>query len=293
MRESYLRIGEVARRSGVSAELLRVWERRYGVLAPERSSGGFRLYSDEDVERVATMRRLVDEGIAAAEAARIIRTSPAPAAVAVAVAEPSHAPAAARGALAAAITGFDETAAHETFDRLVADVTPETALRDVVLPVLHELGALWERGELSVAQEHFGSNLLRGRLLGLARGWARGMGPAALLACPPGEQHDLGLIVFGVALHRLGWRIAFLGADTPLETLGSAAAAVRPGVVVVGATLRNEPLEAAPLADLARRYTVYLGGAATTEELAASVGARHLAADPVSAAETVAGAARP
>lgn len=289
MRESYLRIGEVARRSGVSAELLRVWERRYGVLAPERSSGGFRLYSDEDVERVASMRRLVDEGIAAAEAARIIRTSPAP----TAVAEPSHALAAARDALVAAITGFDETAAHETFDRLVADVTPETALREVVLPVLHEIGALWERGELSVAQEHFGSNLLRGRLLGLARGWARGMGPVALLACPPGEQHDLGLIVFGVALHRLGWRIAFLGADAPIETLGSAAAAVRPCVVVVGATLRNGPLEAAPLADLARHYTVYLGGAGATEELAASVGARHLEADPVSAAETVAGAARP
>ena len=65
MADAYLRIGEVARRSGVSAELLRVWERRYGVLQPERSAGGFRLYSEQDVERVSEMRRLVAEGVSA------------------------------------------------------------------------------------------------------------------------------------------------------------------------------------------------------------------------------------
>jgi len=92
-------------------------------------------------------------------------------------------------------------------------------LAGIVLPLLHDLGAGWVRGEVSVAQEHFASNLLRGRLLGLARGWDRGSGPRAVLACPPGERHDLGLVIFGLALREHGWRITFLGADTPPDTL--------------------------------------------------------------------------
>src|SRR5215211_4699773 len=130
MADAYLRIGEVARRSGVSADLLRVWERRYGVLEPKRSAGGFRLYSEQDVERVGSMRRLVAEGVSAAEAARLVHEGGAT--------PPRGSPtgdlADARQSLRAAIEDFDETAAHAAFDRLVADVTPETMLRDVVLP---------------------------------------------------------------------------------------------------------------------------------------------------------------
>ena len=69
---------------------------------------------------------------------------------------------------------------------------------------------------------------LRGRLLGLARGWGRGTGPRALLACPPGERHDLGLIAFGLALRERGWRIDFLGGDTPAESIAGAARAIEP-----------------------------------------------------------------
>ena len=74
-------------------------------------------------------------------------------------------------------------------------------------------------GDASIAQEHFASALLRGRLLGLARGWGTGSGPLGLLACFPGDQHDLGLLCFGLALRGQGWRITFLGPDTPLATI--------------------------------------------------------------------------
>ena len=109
-------------------------------------------------------------------------------------------------------------------------------LRDAVLPYLHELGERWERGEVSIAQEHFASSLLRGRLLGLARGWGNAGSPLALLACVPGDQHDLGLICFGLALRRHGWRIAYLGPDTPLDTLGETARQLGPALVVLTAT---------------------------------------------------------
>src|SRR4029450_11474049 len=100
-------------------------------------------------------------------------------------------------------------------DGLIATLSFETIAREVVLPYLRELGERWERGEASVAQEHFASIVLRGRLLALARGWDRGGGPRTLLACAPGEQHELGLIVFGLALRGDGWGAAHLGAGPP------------------------------------------------------------------------------
>src|SRR4030095_13721315 len=95
------------------------------------------------------------------------------------------------------------------------------------------LGERWATGEVSVAQEHFASNLLRGRLLGLAQGWGQGRGPRAILACVPGEHHELGLLVFAVALRRRGWRITYLGTDSPIEAVADLSLSLVPAVVVL------------------------------------------------------------
>ena len=86
------------------------------------------------------------------------------------------------------------------------------------------------------AQEHFASTLIRERLLGLARQWDYGRGPRAVLACPPGERHDIALICFGLALGAAGWRILFLGPDTPIDTLTGVSQALDADVVVLAAT---------------------------------------------------------
>jgi len=91
------------------------------------------------------------------------------------------------GALRQVLDAFDEPAARAVLDRLMSDLSLTAVLRDVVMPYLTELGERWERGTASVAQEHFASNLIRGRLAGLARGWGNGHGPRAVLACPPGS----------------------------------------------------------------------------------------------------------
>lgn len=224
-----LRIGELARRTGVATELLRAWERRYGLFTPDRTAGGYRLYTDDDVQRVRRMRELLGTGLSAAEAARQAASEP-PAPAEVAPAAPVSAE------LRRALEQLDDAAAHAAFDRLLADYSTRAVLGDVVLPLLHELGAGWERGEVSVAQEHFASNLLRGRLLGLARGWDRGSGLRAVLACPPGERHDLGLVIFGLSLRELGWRITFLGADTPLDTIVETVERLEPEALVLAVT---------------------------------------------------------
>lgn len=256
--ESRFRIGELSRRSGVSPDLLRAWERRYGLLNPTRSSGGLRLYSEDDLGRVQAMQQQLAAGLAAAEAA-------AAAAGQVSLAKSSADTTHARDELEEALLGFDDARAHAAFDSLLARFSLDTVLAEVVLPYLHELGERWERGEVSVAQEHFASALLRGRLLGLARGWGQGLGPTALLACAPGELHDLGLIAFGLALRARGWRIVYLGTDTPLDSLADAVGSARPDAVIVSA-VDPSALAAAgdELADLARDHRLAVGGPAAT-----------------------------
>jgi DNA-binding transcriptional MerR regulator len=276
-----LRIGELSRRSGVSPELLRAWERRYGLLSPIRSKGGLRLYSADDLGRVQAMQRLLAEGMAAAEAASVV------AGHASAPDAPLLDPTRAIAELRAALDAFDEPAAQALLDQLFATATVDLVLSTVIVPFLHDLGDRWERGEASVAQEHFAGSVIRGRMLGLARGWGLGVGPVALLACLAGEQHDLGALAFGLALRSRGWRVSYFGADTPLETIKSAAELLDPALVVVAAVTddRVRPV-ARELEALAGDFRVALGGAAAlTAQLDADV--LRLGGDPVEEAERV------
>jgi MerR family transcriptional regulator, light-induced transcriptional regulator len=284
--EGLLRIGELSRRTGVKPDLLRAWERRYGLLEPERTSGGFRLYQEASVARVESMRAHLARGLSAAEAARLAGSEEAPAPASASIAALFE-------ELRAALDTFDEPRAQAVLDRMLSAFTVEAVLRDALLPYLHELGERWERGEASVAQEHFASSVIRGRLLGLARGWGTGSGPLAVLACPPGEEHDLGLLALGIVLHDRGWRVAYLGPDTPMETLADAAASMRAEWIVLAA-LSEERLQA--IADeigaLGRSYRVALAGSGATPALAARTDALLLSGGPVDEVERLVGARR-
>ena len=282
--DGHLRIGELSRRVGVTPELLRAWERRYGLMQPTRSAGGFRLYSDADEVRVRRMTSHLEAGLSAAQAARAALEQSDGAVVASAAS-----PAESAAALEEALAGYDEQGAHGVLDCSLSTFSTEAVLVDIVTPVLHSLGKRWAAGQLTIAQEHFASSVLRGRLLGLARGWGRGAGPIAVLACPPGEQHDLPLLLFGIPLREAGWRIVFLGAETPISTVERAVAAVGPRAVVLSAA-RPEPLRAVEqeLSALATRVTVAIGGQGADAALAERAGAVLLDGDPVEAANSFA-----
>jgi DNA-binding transcriptional MerR regulator len=277
-----IRIGELGRRTGVSPELLRAWENRYGLLQPSRSPGGFRLYSAADEARIRRMTRLIADGLSAAEAARH--------ALADAEVKPEiDVPIVAQIAdqLRTALDGFDGAGAHAAFDRLLASVSLDVVLVDVVLPYLRDLGDRWAAGRASVAQEHFASNLLRGRLLAIARDWGSGGGPAFLLACLPGEAHDLGLIVFGILASRRGCRVTHLGADTPFESLHRSVGTIRPSLTVL---VTVQPALFATYAediqDLAALTPTAVAGL-TDMQAIADVGATALPADIGEAVRTV------
>jgi MerR family transcriptional regulator, light-induced transcriptional regulator len=310
--EELVQIGDLARRVGVRVDTLRAWERRYGLLSPRRSPGRFRLYSKQDEATVRAMLAEMERGFPPAQAAKLARArfrpagadraapqdtgvagpgpgdtgarpapvSPGPATLPTSARLPT-----ARRDLFAALTGFRGERAHRMLDGLLAEFTLDSVLDEVILPCLVDIGEGWGRGEVTVAQEHFATNLLRERLLGLARPWDRGGGPRAVLACPPGERHDVALICFGVVLGRGGWRITFLGADTPVATVAEAARTLEPDLVVFASVMDGGFTGIAPaLRALAGTRPVAIAGRAATPDLARWTGTALLPDSPVAAA---------
>jgi MerR family transcriptional regulator, light-induced transcriptional regulator len=274
------RIGEFARRVGVTPELLRAWEQRYGLLRPVRTAGGFRLYGEEDAERVTRMRRALGEGLSAAEAARVA-LEPAPSS--------DRLIEDARARLMSAIESYDEASVQTVLDDGLAAFGLEAFVRDLILPALTAVGRGWEQGGIEISQEHFASNVIRGRLLSLARLWGRGAGPLALLACAPGEQHDISLLAFGLILRSHGWRILFLGANTPLSTLAVTASRTAPAVIVlVTFDTALVKTEAAALRRLARTTPLRLSGPGAPPDLTGQLRVRRLDGDLIEAAHEVA-----
>jgi DNA-binding transcriptional MerR regulator len=280
-----LRIGELSRRSGASTDVLRSWERRYGLLRPRRSPNGYRLYSAEDLDRALAMQAHLAAGTSAAEAAALVKNrSDADDASHQQVSE-------LLARLRAALAAYDAVSAAHVLDRCLLNLGLARAIQQVILPCLRDVGRLWECGEITVAQEHFATHIIRRRLLTVAEGWESDGERLALLACAPGEQHDIGLICFGLSLNSYhGWRIAYLGADTPLPGLVDAVKSMRPDLVVVSAisAARFFP-EFGRWQDVAEGVSLGVGGAGADARLAKRIGAAYLAGDPVAAAARAAG----
>jgi DNA-binding transcriptional MerR regulator len=279
-----LRIGELSRRVGESPELLRAWETRYALVAPERTPGGLRLYSEHDERRVRAMRRHISAGLSAAEAARLAKLEDGnppdseDAATALMEAE-----------LARSLDALDEPAAQVALDQLFSAFGIRGALAEVILPFLRRLGERWADAEVNVAEEHFASNIIGGRLRRLAQGWGEGVGPRAVLACPPGETHEMGLLSFGLVLRQRGWRITYLGADTPISAIAASMADLAPAIVVLAAMTSARFLDAADeLTALAAQTRVGLGGAGASVAMANVIGAETLAGDLIEEAMALA-----
>lgn len=270
-REPRYRIGAVVRATGISADALRVWERRYGALAPARSERGGRLYSDADIARLRLLRKLLDQGHA------IGRIAALPDAELVAMRDRLPAPAAddpyaaVRAAFVDAIGRDDLVTAQHVLARAALVVPARELALHVIAPLLREIGDRWAHGTLCVAHEHAASGLLRtslGTLLGTFAAAAQGAGaaPTLIAATPPGELHEFGALLAAVLAAAAGWRVIYLGPNLPASEIVGAAARVDADVVALslvrGGSAANGAAEVQRLvAELPARVSLVTGGA--------------------------------
>jgi DNA-binding transcriptional MerR regulator/methylmalonyl-CoA mutase cobalamin-binding subunit len=270
-----LNIAALARRTGIAPDTLRKWEQRYQILAPSRTAGGQRRYSERDVARVEWLRERLGEGYRIGEAASLLGT------VGVEPAQSAH------DHLRAILESLDRGESADVglrLDQAFALVGVDETLGEILGPLLDSCDGR------SVAEEHLVSEAVRSRLgylLGDAGGGLRGV---AVLACAPGERHELGLMMAAIALRRDGWKVVYLGADTPLAD--AAALARRLSARVLGLSLAAselaDPLERALRdAELPDGISLVLGGSGSSPALAARLGATHAGSELGGAVEAL------
>ncbi|MFK7926786.1 MAG: B12-binding domain-containing protein [Myxococcota bacterium] len=211
------RIRSVVEMTGIPRNTLLAWERRYGVPTPDRTPGGHRVYADADVQVLRRLKLLIGKGHRISEAVALLRRSAEP--------ERSRTDGLApieqqRDALRDALIDFDRQQADEIYHHLSAWPI-RRVIDSVLMPVLREVGDGWHRGEISIAQEHFTSAFVREQLITMLNRLESGPvgGPVVVCAGYPGEAHEIGLLSIAVKLAMRGWRVAYLGADLPIEEL--------------------------------------------------------------------------
>src|SRR3954454_22709393 len=258
-------IKEAAARSGVPVQLLRAWERRYGVVAPARTDSGYRLYDEPAIARLRAMRRLVDEGWAPSTAAAHLGPLNEGEVGAilnrVAAGETARSTADATNATAEALTDefvnraadMDEPAVERVLDDMFSRGSFEQVTSELVMPALVALGDAWARGRIDVAAEHAAAGAIQRRLGSafFAAGLPRG-GDVVLVGLPPGARHELGALTFATAARRSGISVRYLGADLPIQDWIDAIGRTSARGVVVGVVTKSDIDPATSLAEAVR-----------------------------------------
>lgn len=222
--------------TGVNPVTLRAWERRYGVIQPQRTPKGHRLYSREDVALVERILALTARGVPVGQVRQVLNRG----AQDETRGGPDELWAEGRRSMLEAVTRFDEEALERAYEKALAVHPVDVVTRRLVVPLLVELGRRWESAEGSVAEEHFFGVYLRNKLGARFHHRVRRTGGPRLMACCwPGELHEIGVLLFALAASDAGYEVVLLGANMPLEELP--AAVTRSGADAVVLSGSNRP----------------------------------------------------
>ena len=222
----------VARRTGLSAHVIRIWEKRYGAVEPERTDTNRRLYSREQIDRLTLLSELTQAGQAISHMAKLRTPKLRQLALELVGADSRALRPLARvpavdsflEACVAAIKALDSLALEEALKRAATALGAQGLLQRVVAPLAQTIGDLWRDGTLTAAHEHLASAALR-VFLGQA---AKPFGgtenaPVLVVATPAGQVHELGALIVGAMAANLGWHVTYLGASLPAAEIAGAA----------------------------------------------------------------------
>lgn len=259
--EPLYNIGVVTRMTGISKATLRAWERRYGFPDSERTSGGHRLYSERDIIQLRWVKNRIDQGMQTAQAIRALRHQESLGKLDEDLATEAHedVPVVSMPEIEASTNPLmlvyqkrllqaflvkDTVQADQVLSEALASATPEALIMEVLAPTLTHIGHSWEHENLSVAVEHLATNFIRQRLMQwmLSSPPARSGAPI-VMACGPGEWHEISLLIMATLLRRRRWPIAYLGQSMPLSDLSKFSYEIKPAVIVLVAMTEDTAVQ--------------------------------------------------
>jgi len=262
-------IKAVSQATGLSVETLRAWERRYGIVVPRRDELGRRVYRPEDVLRLRRLREATDRGHPISRLSRLSDAALADLLDSSAGGPRQAVSTALVERILEAVKAFRADECEQSLTLAIAALPPSELVRDVLHPLLREIGDRWHRGEMSIAQERLVSSAVRRHIALLLDTYDRcAHRPPIVFATLPGERHELGLLMSAMVCASRGFKVHYLGADLPAIEIARFAREVDAAVVAVSVVMldlvhaRSEQLAA--LADELRAGTpIWLGGSGT------------------------------
>lgn len=255
----------VAQRTGLTPDLLRAWEKRYGAVSPVRSAGGQRHYSDADVERLQLLVRATRGGrqigqvapLANDELLKVIEADERAAAINRAPSAEGPAPEVFLSSALMAVEAFDGYALEQTLRTAALRLPADDVLDQVIGPLLFTIGSLWHQGQLQPANEHLATTTIRRVLTWMGEVTAPPAGaPVVIIGTPAHHVHELGAMLAATTAAGNGWRVIYLGANLPAEELARAAKQVKAEAVALSIIY---PTGDPQVADELRRLREHLG----------------------------------
>jgi DNA-binding transcriptional MerR regulator/methylmalonyl-CoA mutase cobalamin-binding subunit len=230
------RIHRVAKLTGLSKDVIRVWERRFGVLKPTRGANRYRNYSDEDVALLRYLKEQLDAGGSIGDLARLGREellnrlrSASPRASFI-----DNTFDRLLRELLSALDPFDRVMFEKRLNGAVAVVPFEEALHGILLPLQERVGQLWHDGHVNVAIEHYVTKQIQQKIFSAMNQLpVAEFGAKVVVACPPGEEHDIAALAVAYRCRVRGCRVYYLGANVPVAALTKLCHEVEPDLTIV------------------------------------------------------------
>lgn len=245
------RIHRVAKLTGLSKDVIRIWERRYGLVQPKRGANRYRIYTDQDVALLRYVREEIERGHSIGELAVLGREALLERMRSAALVQPPEETPYERvlGELIAALDPLDKETFERRLNGAVAVIPFEEALVRILLPLQERVGQLWHEGRLNVAVEHYVTKQVQQKMFAVMNQLpVNESGPKVVVACPFGQWHELGAQAVAYRCGVRGCRVYYLGPNVPLDALAKFCTQVKPDLVVLSVTVVSDDQEATALA---------------------------------------------
>ena len=230
------RIHRVPKLTGLSKDVIRVWERRFGLLKPTRGANRYRNYSDEDVTLLRYLKEQLDAGGSIGELSKLGReellTRARANAPRVAVVENMFVRLLQE--LVSTLHPLDRVTFEKRLNGAVAVVPFDEALHGILLPLQEQVGQLWHEGHVSIAVEHYVTSQIQQKIFSAMNQLpVAEFGATVVVACPPGEDHDIAALAVAYHCRVRGCRVYYLGANVPIDALVKLCSDVKPDLTIL------------------------------------------------------------